>query len=135
MFILFDLSFQSLFHVTHLFLKPFDVTLELLLGHFRHGKAIDDGRPLGRPSLLPGLLLGSGLLLWWHLAFIFKVLSICKFFRYRYGYKYDNYLGGSPGLVVMGGDSFAEGCGFKSQRHILDGHFSHIFNVKIVMFV
>ena len=46
-------------------------------------------------------------------------------------------LGGSPGLVVMGGDSYFEGCGFESRRHILDGHniFSHIFVVKIVMFV
>ena len=29
----------------------------------------------------------------------------------------------SPGLVVMGGDSCSEGCGFKSQHRILDGHF------------
>ena len=31
------------------------------------------------------------------------------------------------GLKVMGGDSRSEGCGFKSQCHILDGHdiFSH----------
>ena len=43
----------------------------------------------------------------------------------------------SPGLVVMGGDSCSEGCGFESQCRILDGHdiFSHIFVVKIVMFV
>ena len=26
---------------------------------------------------------------------------------------------GSPGLVVMGGDSCSEGCGFKSQHSIL----------------
>ena len=31
-------------------------------------------------------------------------------------------LRGSHGLVVMGGDSCSEGCGFKFQRHILDGH-------------
>ena len=30
---------------------------------------------------------------------------------------------GSPGLVVMGGDSCSEGCGFKSQHRMLDGHF------------
>ena len=42
---------------------------------------------------------------------------------------------GSPGLVVMGGDSCSEGCGFKSQHSILEGHFSHLFVVKIVMFV
>ena len=32
-------------------------------------------------------------------------------------------LGGSPGLVVMGSDSHSKGHGFKSQHHILDGHF------------
>ena len=44
-------------------------------------------------------------------------------------------LGGSPGLVVMGGDSCSEGRGFESQHHILDGHVSHLFVVKNVMFV
>ena len=43
--------------------------------------------------------------------------------------------GGSPGLVVMWGCSCSEGCGFEYQHHILDGHFSQIFVVKIVMFV
>ena len=33
-------------------------------------------------------------------------------------------MGGSPGLVVMGGDSSSEGHGFESQHCILDGHFS-----------
>ena len=42
-------------------------------------------------------------------------------------------MGGSPGLVVMGGDSCSEGCGFESQHHILNGHFSHLFVVKIVI--
>jgi len=39
--------------------------------------------------------------------------------------------------MVMGGDSCSEGRGFVSQCHILDGHniFSHIFVVRIVMFV
>ena len=37
--------------------------------------------------------------------------------------------------MVMGGDSCSEGHGFKSQHHILDVHFSHIFVVKIVMIV
>ena len=36
--------------------------------------------------------------------------------------------------MVMGGDSCSEGRGFKSQHRILDGHFSHIFVIKIVMF-
>ena len=33
-------------------------------------------------------------------------------------------LSGSPGLVVMGGDSCSKGCEFKSQHRILDGHFN-----------
>ena len=36
-------------------------------------------------------------------------------------------VGGSPGLVVMGG---YEDCGFKSQHHVLDGHFFHIICCK-----
>ena len=36
--------------------------------------------------------------------------------------------------MVMGGDSCSEGRGFESQHNILDGHFSHTFAVKIVMF-
>ena len=40
------------------------------------------------------------------------------------------WLGGSPGLLVMGGDSRSEGRGFKSQPRILDGYFSHIFDAK-----
>ena len=42
-------------------------------------------------------------------------------------------LGGSPGLVVMGGDSHPKGRGFESRYRILDGHFSHLSVVKIVM--
>ena len=38
-------------------------------------------------------------------------------------------LGESPGLVVMGGDSCSRRC------EILDGHFSHLFVVKILMCV
>ena len=44
-------------------------------------------------------------------------------------------LGGRLGLVVNGKDSVSEGRGFESQHLILDGHVSHIFVVKIVMFV
>ena len=44
------------------------------------------------------------------------------------------YLGGSPGLVVMGGDLCSKGCGFESRR-ILDGHSLDLFVVNIVMFV
>ena len=42
-------------------------------------------------------------------------------------------MGRSPGLVVMGGDSCSRGCEFKSWHQILDGHFLHLFAVKIVM--
>ena len=41
---------------------------------------------------------------------------------------------GRPGLVVMGGDSRSEGCGFESRHRILDGHFSHIFAVIFFYF-
>ena len=44
-------------------------------------------------------------------------------------------MGGSPGLVVMGRDSRSKGRGFESRHRKLDGHFSHIIAVKIVMFV
>ena len=37
--------------------------------------------------------------------------------------------------MVMGGDSCPEGHGFESQHCILDGHFSHISVVKIVVLV
>ena len=33
--------------------------------------------------------------------------------------------------MVMGGDSRSKGCGFESRHCILEGHFSHIFVVKI----
>ena len=36
----------------------------------------------------------------------------------------------STGQVGMGGDSCSEGCGFKSQYCVLDGHFSHWFVIK-----
>ena len=44
-------------------------------------------------------------------------------------------LDGSPGLVVIGGDSCSEGCWFKPQHCIQYGHISHLFVVKNVMFV
>ena len=34
--------------------------------------------------------------------------------------------GGSPGLVVMGGDSCSKGRGFEYQHHVHDVHFSHL---------
>ena len=46
-------------------------------------------------------------------------------------------LGGSPGLVLLGGDSCSKGRGFESRHRKLDGLniFSRIFVVRIVMFV
>ena len=38
--------------------------------------------------------------------------------------------GGSPGLVVMGGDSCSKGCGFESWHRILDGH--DIFHIYLL---
>ena len=43
--------------------------------------------------------------------------------------------GGSPAVVGMGEYSCSKSCGFESQHRILDTHFSHLFDVKIVMFV
>ena len=37
--------------------------------------------------------------------------------------------------MVMGGDSCSKGSEFESWHHILDGNFSHLFVVKIVMCV
>ena len=42
-----------------------------------------------------------------------------------------NLTGGSPGLVVMGGDSRFKGREFESRHRILDGNFSHLFVVKL----
>ena len=49
------------------------------------------------------------------------------------GEKLGQLAGGRPGLVVMGGDSCSNGYEFESQCRVLNGHFSHIFDVKIVM--
>ena len=40
----------------------------------------------------------------------------------------------SPGIVVMGSYLCPEGRRFESLYRTLDGHFSHIFVVKIVIF-
>ena len=41
--------------------------------------------------------------------------------------------GGSPDVVVMGGDSCTRGCEFEFLHWILDGHFSHLIVVKIFL--
>ena len=38
-------------------------------------------------------------------------------------------MGGSPGLVVVGGNSYSDGRGFESWRHIQDGH--DIFHIDL----
>ena len=40
-------------------------------------------------------------------------------------------LGGSPGLMVKGGDSKSEGCEFESWLRILDEHFLTLIYCKI----
>ena len=73
----------------------------------------------------------------WHKAGSFKR---CNFIFLLYQRVYPKYTttgrniseGGRPVLVVMGVDSCSKGHGFESQHRILDGHFSHIFVVKIV---
>ena len=59
---------------------------------------------------------------------LITVLMFRKYWRYHYSYfkklqiQFNNKqklnMGGSPGLVVMGGDSRSEGRGFESQRRI-----------------
>ena len=49
----------------------------------------------------------------------------CPFFVQIFGD-----LSGSPGLVVMGEDSFSEGRGFESQHRKLDGRFHKYFALK-----
>ena len=39
-------------------------------------------------------------------------------------------LGGSPGLVVMGGDLQSKGCGFESWRQLLDRN--EIFRIDLL---
>ena len=42
-------------------------------------------------------------------------------------------LGGSPGLVAMGGDSHSEGRGFESQCRILEGNLFTLICCNIVL--
>ena len=53
--------------------------------------------------------------------FVSKMAKTENYFKN--GNKLEKGRGGSPGLVVMGGDSRSEVCGFESRHHILDGHF------------
>ena len=67
-----------------------------------------------------------------------KIIWKLEYFNLKniWASKFQNFMGGSPGLVVMGGASFSEGCGFESRRHILDGHIFTLICCKIVsMFV
>ena len=65
--------------------------------------------------------------LWFHSKY-----SIWRFELFLFKLKKDSrsqchkqILGGSPGLVVMGGASCSEGRGFESQHSLLDGHLVH----------
>ena len=52
------------------------------------------------------------------------------------GGKKNCWMGGSPCLVTMGEDSCSKGCGFKSQHHLLNGHFSTLIcctNVNVCL--
>ena len=50
---------------------------------------------------------------------------------YELYYNSINCKGGSPGQVIMGGDSCSEGCGFKSLHHLLGEHFFTLICCKI----
>ena len=71
------------------------------------------------------------------LSTVKSVFDILWYFRCR-GFnvvKHFYPIGGSPGLVVMGGDSCSKSREFKSWHRILDGRFFHLYVVKIVMCV
>ena len=42
----------------------------------------------------------------------------------------NSWTGGSPGLVVMGGDSYSKGREFESRRRLLDGN--GIFHIDLL---
>ena len=62
-------------------------------------------------------------------------MSIFVLFSFRFQWQIYSLLGGSPVVVVNGWDLQSEGSEFKSRRRILDRHFSHLFVVRIAMFV
>ena len=55
-------------------------------------------------------------------------------FRGKGWNQFSKTLGEIPGLVVIKSGSQSEGRGFKSQHCMLDGHFSHQFAIKLVIF-
>ena len=64
---------------------------------------------------------------------MFRPLRVEAFHKFSLDLETASSRGGSPGLVVMELDSCSEVHGFKSRHRILDGYFSHVFVVKIVM--
>ena len=57
--------------------------------------------------------------------------TICgRYFNTVFGQMNFNVVGGSTGLVVMGGDSHSKGGGFESRRRILDG--LDIFHIDLL---
>ena len=57
--------------------------------------------------------------------FIHSLCSLALFVKDKI-LNFDTTKGGSPGLVVIGGDSCSKGREFESWHRILDGHFSHL---------
>ena len=73
---------------------------------------------------------------WWLKNYIdIKIINVIQLFLNMHRQTLAERLGGSLGLVVKAGDSSSHGWEFESWHRILDGLFSHLFIVRIVMFV
>ena len=82
---------------------------------------------------------------WWKTEPFFVIWNVLRSFLFQLQLSLNLFLllifegltmyvkGGSPGLVIMGGDYHSEGRGFESQCHILDGNFFTLICCKIVM--
>ena len=75
----------------------------------------------------------DGFYLWANHDIFFMFIFVL--FSFRFQWQIYSLLGGSPVGVVNGWDLQSEGSEFKSRRRILDRHFSHLFVVRIAMFV
>ena len=101
---------------------------------FSRGAAIAQWNSLHLPSCRPGFESQAN-----HLSFYFIYIQICAIFVivlwkewkvWPIFKKKNVFLGGSPGLVVMGEDSCSEGRGFESRCHKLDGY--DIFHIDLL---
>ena len=68
-------------------------------------------------------------------SFLTVILAFVSEYSVKETSKNVGRMGGSPGLVVMGGNSRTEGCEFESHHHILDRHFSNSFCVSFSLSV